>query len=224
MTGRMCRRRSAGSRGRWWTGPRRSRPWIRPPARSGTRRRPPFLTAVSHRRFRGPVYRVRSEQIDLLVGLDHPLWIQRVDTRAARRGEQPFGSEAPGGLLHKRVRYEKTARVLAIKAGISANVRVDDRVGLVRVMPNGQSFRNLRPTYVVSLVAKRNRPLVNHGRGRTSRYWNEEGYHDGIQEYSGGVHSVAVPCGLLVVRRSGKVVVSGAARPPSGGISARDHA
>lgn len=335
-------------------------------------------TGIFHREFCGPMYRVRSEQIDLLVGVDHALWIQRVDTRAARRGEQPFALEAPGALLHKRVRYEKTARwrcgtdadvripstirtwtrpdngahcertyagvvfparpfarflgyflsegsinghqiilaqnrgpvlaamadvvrelglpaylpvsshgcvrtqcvalrdflaslgravdkrlpevahgwtpeiirvfidamvegdgtthhqnghrvvytasaelagglqVLAIKAGISANVRVDDRVGLVRVMPNGQSFHNLRPTYVVSLVAKRNRPLVNHGRGQASRYWNEDGYNDGLQEYSGGVHSAAVPGGLLVVRRNGKAVISGAAPIASG--------
>lgn len=65
-------------------------------------------------------------------------------------------------------------QVLALKAGITANVRVDDRIGLLRVMPNGQSFHNRRPTCVVSLVAKRNRPLVNHGRGRPSRYWNRE--------------------------------------------------
>ena len=335
-------------------------------------------SAVLHREVRGPMYRVRSEQIDLLVGTDHPLWVQRVDTRAARRGEQPFGIEAPGALLHKRVRYEKTARwhcgtdadvripstvrawtrpdngahcvrtypgvvfparpfarflgyflsegsinghqiilaqnrghilaamadvvrelglpaylpvsgygcvrtqcvalrdflarlgravdkrlprvalgwtpeiirvfidamvegdgtthpknghrviytasaelagglqVLAIKAGISANVRVDDRVGQLRVMPNGQSFHNLRPTYVVSLVAKRNRPLVNHGRGQASRYWNEDGYHDGFQKYSGGVHSAAVPGGLLVVRRNGKAVISGSVQASSG--------
>ncbi|WP_346044654.1 hypothetical protein [Actinomadura chokoriensis] len=63
-------------------------------------------TGIFHREFCGPTYRVRSEQIDLLVGVDQDLWIQRVDTRAARRGEQPFTFEAPGALLHKRVRYE----------------------------------------------------------------------------------------------------------------------
>ncbi|MEO3823997.1 LAGLIDADG family homing endonuclease [Actinomadura sp. B10D3] len=331
-------------------------------------------TAVFHRAFRGPMYRVRSEQIDLLVGADHPLWVRRVDTRAARRGEQSFAVETPNALLHKRIGYEKTAgwhcgsdvdveipatsriwtrsdngarcqrayaglsfpsrpfarflgyflsegsinghqivlaqnrgptldamtdvvrelglpayvpvsghgcvrtqcaplrdflaqlgravdkkvpqvahgwtpevlrifidamvegdgtthpknghrviytastelagglQTLAIKAGISANVRVDDRTGLPRVMPNGQSFHNLRATYVVSLVAKRNRPLINHGRGQPSRYWDEAGYHDGFEEYAGGIHSVAVPHGLLLVRRAGKAVVSGAVR------------
>ncbi len=42
--------------------------------------------------------------------------------------------------------------MLAIKAGWSANVRIDDRPGLQRTMPNGQRFRNLRPCYVVSLI------------------------------------------------------------------------
>ncbi|TDD63164.1 hypothetical protein E1293_43370 [Actinomadura darangshiensis] len=342
-------------------------------------------TAVFHREVRGPMYRVRSEQIDLLVGVDHPLWVQRFDTRAARRGQQPFAIETSSALLHKRVRYEKTAgwrngtdtdvlipstsrtwtrsdngapcrrdysgkafparpfarflgyflaegsinghqiilaqnrgpvldamvgvvhelglsayvpasghgcvrtqcaplrdylarlgraidkrlpqevhrwtpeiiqvfidamvegdgtthgksghrvvytasaelagglQTLAVKAGISANIRMDDRTGQLRVMPNGQSFRNLRPSYVVSLVVKRNRPLVNHGRGQPSRYWNDEGYHDGFRQYSGGVHCVAVPHELLVVRRNGKVVVSGAARPADGSRSEQDR-
>lgn len=105
-------------------------------------------------------------------------------------------------------------QVLAVKAGISANVRVDDRTGLLRVMPNGRSFHNLRQTCVVSLVSKRNRPLVNHGRGRPSRYWNDDGYHDGFQKYSGGVHFATVPHGLLLVRRRGKIVVSGASGVP----------
>ncbi|TDC62656.1 hypothetical protein E1200_24935 [Actinomadura sp. GC306] len=327
-------------------------------------------TAVHHGEVSGRMYRVRSEQIDLLVGADHPLWVQRYDTRAAKRGEQPFGIETPGAVLHKRVRYDKTAnwiggtnadveipatsrawtrsdngvacsreypgmvfparafaeflgyflsegsinghqivlaqnpgpvldamigtvrrlgltayvppsghsrvltccvalrdslaqlghavdkrlpavahrwtpeiirifldamvdgdgtthhknghrviytvskeladglQVLAIKSGISANIRIDDRTGLRRVMPSGQVFHNLRPTYVVSLVTRRNKPLVNHGRSMPSRYWNEDGYHDGFEAYSGGIHAASVPYGLLLVRRNGKVVVS----------------
>ncbi|NKZ08764.1 LAGLIDADG family homing endonuclease [Actinomadura latina] len=68
-------------------------------------------------------------------------------------------------------------QVLAIKAGISANVRVDDRVGLLRVMPNGQSFHNLRPTYVVSLVAKRNRQGRHFGSGPRLAWPNSERGH-----------------------------------------------
>ncbi len=102
-------------------------------------------------------------------------------------------------------------QVLAIKAGWSANVRIDDRTGLQRTMPNGQRFRNLRPCYVVSLISRRLTPLVNHARrsGVRSRYRNGEGYNDGIEHYEGRIHCVRVPNGLLFVRRNGKPVVSG---------------
>src|SRR5271166_1793231 len=56
------------------------------------------------------MYRVRSEQIDLLVTPNHRMWIQRHDTQAARRGEQPFAIETAEKILHKRVTYQKNAR------------------------------------------------------------------------------------------------------------------
>jgi thymidylate synthase ThyX len=90
-------------------------------------------------------------------------------------------------------------QVLAIKAGWSANIRVDDRTGLKRVLATGQTFRNARPCYVVSLVKTRTHPLVNHG-GRVSDSW---------VPYRGKVYCVKVPNGLLFVRRNGKPVVSG---------------
>ncbi len=90
-------------------------------------------------------------------------------------------------------------QILAIKAGWSANIRIDDRTGLERVMPNGQTFRNARPSYVVSLVKTRTHPLVNHN-GAESDSW---------QHYAGKVYCVKVPNGLLLVRRNGKPVVSG---------------
>jgi intein/homing endonuclease len=100
-------------------------------------------------------------------------------------------------------------QVLAIKAGISANIRIDDRTGLERVMPSGQRFRNLRPCYIVSLVTKRNMPLVNTGRRRPGRYWNAESRNDAFEDYEGTIHCVKVPNALLVLRRNGKPVVSG---------------
>lgn len=103
-------------------------------------------------------------------------------------------------------------QVLAIKSGISASVRIDDRTGLERTITStGQHFRNLRPCYVVSLLSHRSNPLVNHGRSRQipSRYRNSEGYNDAIERYEGSVHCVKVPNGLLWVRRNGKPVVSG---------------
>ncbi len=90
-------------------------------------------------------------------------------------------------------------QVLAIKAGWSANVRVDDRTGLERVMRDGQRFKNARPSYIVSVVKSRVRPLVNHN-GAKSDSW---------QHYRGKVYCVKVPNGLLFVRRNGKPVVSG---------------
>ena len=90
-------------------------------------------------------------------------------------------------------------QVLAIKAGWSANLRVDDRTGVQRVMPSGQTFRNGRPCYVVSLVKTRINPLVNHNGAR----------NDSWQHYKGKVYCVKVPNGLLFVRRNGKPVVSG---------------
>jgi thymidylate synthase ThyX len=328
-------------------------------------------TEVFHEDYAGPMYRVRSEQVDLLVTPNHRMWIQRHDTQAAKRGEQAFAIETARDILHKRVKYQKNARwtgfspdsitiaaayrtyqrsdrdkpatrtypsvsfpiepfarflgyylaegcvnghqivlaqnrgeildkmadtiramglpayvpatghgsvrtqclalrdllaelghsydkripsmvgewtphvirifleamiegdgtthrssnhrviytssremadslqVLAIKAGWSANIRLDDRTGLQRTMPNGQRFRNLRPCYVVSILTRRLTPLVNHGRGTTSRYWNEDGYHDELEHYEGRIHCVKVPNGLLFVRRNGKPIVSG---------------
>jgi thymidylate synthase ThyX len=90
-------------------------------------------------------------------------------------------------------------QVLAIKAGWSANIRVDDRTGLERRMPSGQVFRNARPSYIVSLVKTRTHPLVNHN-GAHSDSW---------LPYRGKVYCVKVPNGLLFVRRKGKPVVSG---------------
>ncbi len=90
-------------------------------------------------------------------------------------------------------------QVLAIKAGWSANIRIDDRTGLERVMPSGQRFKNARPCYVVSLVKTRTHPLVNHN-GAKSDSW---------VPYKGKVYCVKVPNGLLFVRRNGKPVVSG---------------
>ena len=326
-------------------------------------------TQVFHGDYDGLMYRVRSEQVDLLVTPNHRMWVQRFDAQATKRGEQKFAIEPAENLLHKRVKYQKAARwtgytpdsvtvpaittkwlwrgremsrthpaiafpaeafarflgyylaegsvdrqrivlsqrpgpvrdrvadavramglrpyisdtgcagvriwctqlrsmladlghshekrvpalvqewapptiraflqamiegdgtthrssnrgaiytssremaddlqVLAIKAGWSANVRVDDRTGLERVLGTGQRFHDLLPCYVVSLLTRRLTPLVNHGRtAAPSRYHNAAGYNDGFERYQGRVHCVQVPNGLLFVRRNGKPVVS----------------
>ena len=329
-------------------------------------------TEVFHADYKGPMYRVRSEQVDLLVTPNHRMWVQRCDTQAAKRGEQGFAIEPAENILHKRVKYQKCARwlghspdrvvipathrtyqihhgsppstrhypavsfplepfarflgyylaegcvnghniclaqnrgpildrmaetiramglsaylpatgngavrtqclplrdmlallghsyekrvpaivgawappairifleamiegdgnvhptnghrviytasrdmaddlqVLAIKAGWSANIRVDDRTGLERTMPNGQRFRNLRPCYIVSILKRRLTPLVNNNRHVVpDRYKNDDGNNDAMISYEGSVHCVKVPSGLLFVRRNGLPVVSG---------------
>jgi thymidylate synthase ThyX len=90
-------------------------------------------------------------------------------------------------------------QILALKAGWSANIRVDDRTGQERQTPSGQIFRNARPCYVVSLVKTRTHPLVNHNGAK----------NDAWEHYRGNVYCVKVPNGLLFVRRNGKPVVSG---------------
>ena len=67
-------------------------------------------TEVFHADYAGPMYRVRSEQVDLLVTPNHRMWIQRHDTQAAKRGEQAFAIETARDILHKRVKYQKNAR------------------------------------------------------------------------------------------------------------------
>jgi thymidylate synthase ThyX len=324
-------------------------------------------TEVFHGDYEGPMYRVHSQQVDLLVTPNHRMWVQRHDTRAARRGNQHFAIEPAENLLHKPVKYQKYARwlgqspdrivipatqrtyqrrdrdhvstrtypavsfplmpfarflgyylaegcvnghtinlsqnrgpildqmaatiremglrayvprtgdgcvriqclplrdmlatlghsyqkwvpsmvhgwappvirefleamivhstnghrviytasqemaddlqILAIKAGWSANIRVDDRTGLERMMSSGQRIRNLGPCYIVSLLSRRLTPLVNHQRhAAPNRYLNAEGYNDGFEHYQGKVHCVQVPNGLLFVRRNGKPVASG---------------
>jgi thymidylate synthase ThyX len=329
-------------------------------------------TQVFHADYFGQMYRVQSEQVDLLVTPNHRMWVQRQDTHAARRGAQQFAVEFPNDILHKRVSYQKCAgwagqaasqvtipgtyrtwqrkdrdhpttrnypgvtfpiepfakflgyylaagsvnghqivlaqnrgeilnkmadtirsmglpanlpttgngcartqclplrdllaglghaldkripsmvqdwppgiiriflnamiegdgtthrtfnhrviytasremaddlQVLAIKAGWSANVRIDDRTGAEHFMPSGQLIRHCRPCYVVSIITGCLTPLVNHQRLRApNRYLNEEGYQDGFEFYAGKIHCVQVPNGLLFVRRNGKPVVSG---------------
>ena len=104
-------------------------------------------------------------------------------------------------------------QILAIKAGYSANIRVDDRVGVVRRLTTGQVFKNVNPCYIVSLQRdSRLRPHVNHdlkAAGGASSLPNDDGYQDSMVNYSGRVYCVKVPNGLLFVRRNGKPVVSG---------------
>lgn len=107
-------------------------------------------------------------------------------------------------------------QILCIKAGYSANIRVDNRVGFVRrIAATGQEFKNLNPCYTVSILKQsRLYPHVNHNRtGPEAPQWRKFTRfgrdNDGFVPYKGTIHCVKVPNGLLFVRRNGKPVVSG---------------
>ena len=40
--------------------------------------------------YEGPMYAVRSEQVDLLVTPQHRMWVKAYDTQANKRGEEPY--------------------------------------------------------------------------------------------------------------------------------------
>jgi hypothetical protein len=64
------------------------------------------------------MYRVASEQVDLLVTPQHRMWIRRHDTQAAKRGEQPYAVELAHEIFGKRVHYQKTARWTGQEEGV----------------------------------------------------------------------------------------------------------
>lgn len=89
---------------------------------------------------------------------------------------------------------------VALRVGLSARIRVDNRVGQGHKMPSGQIIQNRHPGYVVSLSGvTRQEPLVNHNGRR----------HDSLVPYKGTVWCVTVPGGLLYVRRNGVPVWCG---------------
>ncbi len=101
-------------------------------------------------------------------------------------------------------------QILCTKAGWSANIRIDDRVGMVRELKTGEVFTNLRVSFIVSIHKDtRSQPHVNLHHRIPNRYLNAEGYQDGFVPYSGKVYCAKVPNGLLFVRRNGKAIVSG---------------
>jgi thymidylate synthase ThyX len=99
---------------------------------------------------------------------------------------------------------------LALKTGVAANIRIDDRVGVVRTLKSGQTFTNKHPGYIVSfLMPSRIYPHVNHNLHIESRYKRSNGHMDDMVAYDGKVYCVKVPSGLLYVRRNGKPCWSG---------------
>ena len=57
----------------------------------------------------GEMFRVRSEQVDLLVTPNHRMWVKAHDTQANKRGEEPYRVRLASEIFGKRVAYQKTA-------------------------------------------------------------------------------------------------------------------
>lgn len=174
-------------------------------------------------RYSGPMYRVKSEQIDLLVTPNHRMWARKLDTPA--ESAEPFRVHLVKDVVGQPVAYQKSARpraeeasglirefltaileagarggdsvirtaskeaaddlqILAIKAGWTADVSVDDR--------------KFPPRFQVSLDRTGAHPVIPPD-GRK---------HDSFVHYDGEIHCVKVPNGLLFVRRNGKPCVS----------------
>src|SRR5271167_961589 len=60
--------------------------------------------------YEGAMYRVRSEQVDLLVTPNHRMWVKAHDTQANKRGEEPYRVRLASEISGKRVAYQKTAK------------------------------------------------------------------------------------------------------------------
>jgi thymidylate synthase ThyX/intein/homing endonuclease len=99
---------------------------------------------------------------------------------------------------------------LLLKAGKSANIRVDERIGKSHAIKTGQVIKNKNIGYVVSLVSNLY-PHVNlHLDSKESNRWKKNnGFMDEFIDYEGNVYCVKVPSGLLYVRRNGKACWSG---------------
>ena len=99
---------------------------------------------------------------------------------------------------------------LALKTGVAANIRIDNRVGTTRKLKSGQVFTNVNPGYIVSfLMPSRIYPHVNHNLHLEPRYKRSNGHMDEMVPYKGKIYCAKVPSGLLYVRRNGKPCWSG---------------
>lgn len=102
-------------------------------------------------------------------------------------------------------------QVLALKAGIAANIRVDNRVES-HTISTGVTIRKTKPNYIVSFLKPSN--LYPHVNQHLTSAWPNrfravDGYDDRMVHYAGRVYCVKVRHGLLYVRRNGKPCWSG---------------
>ncbi len=101
-----------------------------------------YRRALEHfaKDYEGEMYRVRSEQVDLLVTPHHRMWVKLVDTQAAKRGDEHFEIRTVNRITNKRVRYQKggvrwngeTPEVIEIPATRRDWTRADNRADASR--------------------------------------------------------------------------------------------
>ncbi len=67
-------------------------------------------TDVIRERYSGRMYRLKSKMVDLLVTPNHRMVVKKHDTRAARRGEEPWGIATAEDSFGKRMHYRRWAK------------------------------------------------------------------------------------------------------------------
>ncbi|OGS45548.1 MAG: hypothetical protein A3K66_07120 [Euryarchaeota archaeon RBG_16_67_27] len=143
---------------------------------------------------------------------DWPAYLIRVFLDALIRGDgNVHASNGHRVLYTSSKQLADDVQVLALKVGLAANIRVDDRVESHRVF-TGATIRKTRPNYIVSfLEPSRLHPAVNAHLSSDSpnRFLGADGFNDHFVPYSGGIYCVKVRHGLLYVRRNGKACWSG---------------
>ena len=58
----------------------------------------------------GKMYKLKSTMVDLVVTPNHKMFVKKVDTQKARRGEQDWELLSAEDIFNKRVRYKKNAK------------------------------------------------------------------------------------------------------------------
>jgi len=67
-------------------------------------------TALTREHYSGEMYRLKSSMVDLFVTPNHRLLVQKHDTQAAKRGEEPWQVTTPTEIIGRRVHYKKDAK------------------------------------------------------------------------------------------------------------------
>lgn len=157
--------------------------------------------------FKQDLYKFLREQFPYgkirKIDIGIPLWIKQAPIEYINAFLE--GCVVGDGNIHKKNRhivlYAPSMKLagdyqeLFLKSGLCSTIRIDNRVGLKRVV-NGSTIENRLPCYIVSVTQRTNEHLFNR------KHWIKK-------HYKGLVYCVTVPNGTLYVRRNGKSFWSG---------------